>query len=95
MILIGYLAKSKIYFNSDPPLKVINRKTDIRKLFLLVYIREENQLLPVDLFVLGVCRRHDYIFEYKIPYRRARAWPSLAFRPSARASKGILHTNYI
>ena len=33
---------------------------------------------------------------YKIPYRRARAWPSLcsAFRPSAsrRASKGILHT---
>ena len=25
---------------------------------------------------------------YKIPYRRARAWP----RPSARASKGILHT---
>ena len=24
---------------------------------------------------------------YKIPYRRARAWPS------ARASKGILHTN--
>ena len=30
---------------------------------------------------------------YKIPYRRARAWPSSAFRPSARASKGILHTN--
>ena len=34
----------------------------------------------------------------KIPYRRARAWPSgcivcSAFRPSARASKGILHTN--
>ena len=27
---------------------------------------------------------------YKIPYRRARAWPS------ARASKGILHTtNYV
>ena len=25
-------------------------------------------------------------FVYKIPYRRARAWPS------ARASKGILHT---
>ena len=34
-------------------------------------------------------------FVYKIPYRRARAWPSgcSAFRPSARASKGILHTN--
>ena len=29
---------------------------------------------------------------FKIPYRRARAWPS-GFRPSARASKGILHTN--
>ena len=29
------------------------------------------------------------MFVYKIPYRRARAWP----RPSARASKGILHTN--
>ena len=27
---------------------------------------------------------------YKIPYRRAR----LAFRPSARASKGILHTKF-
>ena len=39
----------------------------------------------------------DYIYDeiislynlvvYKIPYRRARAWPS------ARASKGIVHTN--
>ena len=31
---------------------------------------------------------------YKIPYCRARAWPSgcSAFGPSARASKGILHT---
>ena len=28
---------------------------------------------------------------YKIPYRRARAWPN-GFRPCARASKGILHT---
>ena len=27
-----------------------------------------------------------------MPYRRARAWPS-GFRQSARASKGILHTN--
>ena len=55
--MIGYLAKSKINLNSDPPLKVLNRKTGIRNLFLLVYIREENQLLPVDLFVLRVCRR--------------------------------------
>ena len=31
------------------------------------------------------------IVVYKIPYRRARAWP----RPSARASKGILHTKLI
>ena len=29
------------------------------------------------------------IFVYKIPFRRARAWPS------ARASKGILHTSQI
>ena len=46
-----------------------------------------------------------YLVVYKIPYRRARAWPSSckalvcsqwsAFRPSARASKGILHTTYI
>ena len=34
---------------------------------------------------------------YKIPYRHARAWPIgcigyTAFRPSARASKGIMYT---
>ena len=29
---------------------------------------------------------------YKIPYRRARAWP-IGFKPRARASKGILHTS--
>ena len=31
------------------------------------------------------------LFVYNIPYRRARAWPK-AIRPSACASKGILHT---
>ena len=30
-----------------------------------------------------------YVIVYKIPYRRARAWPS------ARASKGIMHTIYV
>ena len=36
-----------------------------------------------------ICMQYNFARElvYKIPYRRA-----LAFRPSARASKGILHT---
>ena len=32
-------------------------------------------------------------FVYKIPYRRARAWPSGCIGRVRRASKGILHTN--
>ena len=33
----------------------------------------------------------DHFVVYKIPYRRARAWPLGRVR---RASKGILHTNH-
>ena len=32
---------------------------------------------------------------YKIPYRRARAWPSGCIGRVRRASKGILHTMYM
>ena len=35
------------------------------------------------------------VFVYKIPYRRARAWPSGCIGRVRRASKGILHTNLV
>ena len=43
---------------------------------------------------LLVLKRTKNVLVYKIPYRRARAWPS-GFRPSARASKGILDTKNV
>ena len=44
-------------------------------------------------------KAHDVRFQvvYKIPYRRARAWPSGCAQPLGRvrrASKGILHTSF-
>ena len=50
--------------------------------------------MHVELLIRQPCMQDTFALVYKIPYRRARAWPSGCIGRVRRASKGILHTTF-